>query len=250
MKSIIFADVHANLAALEAVLDHESSWDEVIFLGDAVVAGPHPDEVLSVLSEQNGIFLAGNHDREALKADCSIVQTDPHHRWIQWTKTQISPGNLHFLTECFTESHVIQRDGLTIRLHHGDLRFSSGSRLWPDSPKEDFETMMNGYDGSHLFVAHSHIQFLLNYRHTAILNPGSMGHTRLGKPLSCYAILENGQITLEAVPYDVEKTCKAMDSLPLDRDFMEEWKTSFRTGTLAPRYRIRDFAPLRETGYR
>ncbi len=60
MKSLIIADIHANLASLEAVLESESSWDEVLFLGDAVVGGPHPNEVLSRLSELDGVFLMGN----------------------------------------------------------------------------------------------------------------------------------------------------------------------------------------------
>lgn len=39
MKSLIISDVHANLAALEAVLAHEKRWDEVIFLDDAICVG-------------------------------------------------------------------------------------------------------------------------------------------------------------------------------------------------------------------
>lgn len=249
MEYIIFADIHANLAALEAVLDHEKSWDEVIFLGDAVVAGPHPDEVLSILSELDGAFIMGNHDREVFRVDLN-ADGGGHRSWAQWTREHISSKNLQFMKECFSESCVIQRDGLTIRLHHGNFRFESGSRLWPDSSKDDFETVTNDYREKFLFHAHSHIQFLMDYSNTKILNPGSMGHTRLGQPLSCYAVLKDGEIELRAVPYDVEKTCRAMDDLPLDRDFIEDWKTSFRTGTLAPRYNIRDFAPLREMGYR
>ena len=66
MESLILADIHANLAALEAILAQEGSWDEVIFLGDAVVGGPQPDETLSLMTTLQGVFLMGNHDREAL----------------------------------------------------------------------------------------------------------------------------------------------------------------------------------------
>ena len=34
MKSLLLADIHGNLAALEAVLEQEEHWDEVISLGD------------------------------------------------------------------------------------------------------------------------------------------------------------------------------------------------------------------------
>ena len=66
MKYLILADVHANLPALEAVLDHETDWDEVLFLGDAVGYGPHPDEVLDLHSALPGTFVMGNHDRAIL----------------------------------------------------------------------------------------------------------------------------------------------------------------------------------------
>ena len=57
MKTLILSDIHANLPALQAILDRESSWDEVICLGDAIVAGPHPDEVLSLLRDLDGAFV-------------------------------------------------------------------------------------------------------------------------------------------------------------------------------------------------
>ena len=160
MEYIIFADIHANLAALEAVLDHERSWDQVIFLGDAIVAGPHPDEVLSILSGLNGVFIMGNHDREVFKID-HAADGGGHRSWVQWTREHISDKNLQFMKEHFSASCVIQRDGLILRLHHGDFRFKSGSRLWPDSSKEDFETVTNEYKEEHLFHAHSHIQLSL-----------------------------------------------------------------------------------------
>ena len=40
MKSIILSDIHANVAALEAILAQEDAWDELLFLGDAVRDGP------------------------------------------------------------------------------------------------------------------------------------------------------------------------------------------------------------------
>lgn len=82
MKSLILADVHANLAALEAVLAQESDWDTMLFLGDAVVGGSCPDEVLSLLSGFDGTFIMGNHDHEVLKIDPDAPEADPHRVWM------------------------------------------------------------------------------------------------------------------------------------------------------------------------
>jgi predicted phosphodiesterase len=81
MKSLIVADIHANLAALEAIPMKEGSWDTFIFRGDAVMAGPNPDEVLSLLSSLDGIYIMGNHDWEVLKLDTDEVTTNPHRIW-------------------------------------------------------------------------------------------------------------------------------------------------------------------------
>ena len=48
MRIALFSDVHANLPALEAVLDHihEQSCDSVYCLGDLVGYAPLPNEVV------------------------------------------------------------------------------------------------------------------------------------------------------------------------------------------------------------
>ena len=244
-KSLIIADIHANLAALEAIFEYEQTWDEVLFLGDAVMAGPHPNEVVSLLAQQEGFLLLGNHDREVLRVDCSKSETDPHRQWVQWTRNTLTKENLSVLREDFRETCPITRGALTIRLHHGDISLRSENRLWPDSSDEDFAQIANTYPEPYIFLAHSHIQFERHFEDRLFLNPGSAGHTRLGKPLSCYAVLSDGAILRRAIPYNVEKTCSALDSLPLERDFLEMWKSSFRTGTLGPRYTIRDFSTLK-----
>jgi len=50
IKRLIIPDIHAKQAGLDAVLNHEGSRDRVIFLGEAISAGPHSGQ------------LAGNHE--------------------------------------------------------------------------------------------------------------------------------------------------------------------------------------------
>ncbi len=90
MKTLIVADIHANLSAFEAILNKESSWDTFIFLGDAVMAGPSPDEVLSLLLSLDGIYIMGNHDREVLELDPDADTANPHRKWAQWHRKNIS----------------------------------------------------------------------------------------------------------------------------------------------------------------
>ena len=60
----VLSDVHANLEALESVLDDigRRGIREMLFLGDATGYGPDPDRCVSLLREKCGLLIAGNHD--------------------------------------------------------------------------------------------------------------------------------------------------------------------------------------------
>lgn len=247
MKTLILADVHANRAALEAVLDHESSWDDVLFLGDAVVGGPEPNEVLTLLAGLRGTFLMGNHDREILR-DLSRQASDPHQDWKQWTREQLSPTNLRFLAG-FTDSCAVTRHGRDLRLFHGELPRAWGSHLWPDSPEEVFLGLAARYREPWILVAHSHVQFRRLVDGHTFINPGSIGQHRLGRNLACYGVLTDGTLSLKAIPYDEAATLAAMDRLPLERSYIESWKQGYRAGSLPVHRLLRDLSPLREMGY-
>jgi len=249
MKSLILADIHANLPALQAVFKAERAWDEILFLGDAVGWGPDPEEVLTLLSEQHGVFIMGNHDQNVLKADQTLENGTSDAHWMKWSRDQISPGNLEFLSS-FSPSCTVRRDGLTMRLIHGDAVYGENDRLWPDSPPQIFLALKTRYPEPHILISHTHVQFERRFNGSHFVNPGGLGQPRLGRVLAAYAVLEKDRIRLEAVPYDGEKTAGHMDRIPLDKTFIHIWKSCFRQGTVPAFYTIRDFSPLIRMGLR
>ncbi len=251
MKSLLLSDIHANLPALEAILEGERTWDEVICLGDAIVAGPFPDEVLSLLRRLDAISVLGNHDREVLEIDVTAPAADAHWAWIQWTRRQLSFSNYRFLTT-LPETRVLERQGVTMRLIHGDLPPEWGGRLWPDSAPEVFAWLACRYPQPYILFGHSHVQFRHTSGATTFVNPGTVGAPYLGQAVICYGVLEDGQFDLRVTTYDTEKTCRALDErAPFDdREFAEAWKTCWRTGRQPSYYHIRDYAPLIARGYR
>ena len=251
MKSLILADIHANLPALEAVFEQEGSWDELIVLGDIVVAGPYPDEVLTLLARENGVFIHGNHDREALEIDLDAPQPGVQREWIQWTRRRISERNYDFLAS-LTDTCAIERDGTSLRLVHGRFSREVGRRLWPDSPPEQFGAVAELYQEAVILFGHVHVQFQHVCQHKTFLNPGTVGAPYMGQSLACYAVQQDGRFDLRATPFDVDRICRAMDERVQlsDPEFAEGWKACWRTGELPPCYSIRDYAPLRQMGYR
>ena len=66
MRLAVLSDIHANLAALEAVCDELGSFDELWVLGDIVGYGPQPNEVIRALQELSARSVMGNHDGAAI----------------------------------------------------------------------------------------------------------------------------------------------------------------------------------------
>jgi len=247
MKSLILADIHANGAALEAVFETEGSWDEILFLGDAVGWGPNPEEVLSLLSKQSGVFVMGNHDRNVLTADQGEGNGTADALWMKWSRDQLSTRSLEFLSS-FSRTCVVERQGLTMRLVHGDAIHGEKGRLWPDSPPEVYMALKGRYREPHILISHTHVQFERRFRGTHFVNPGGLGQPRLGRVLAGYGVVERGGIRLKAVPYEAGKTARDLDRLPLERTFIHTWKSCFRLGTVPDFYAIRNFSPLMKTG--
>ncbi len=247
MRYVILSDIHANAAAMEAVLD-DTQWDVVIFLGDAVNYGPRPGEVVDRLAGLPGVLLAGNHDQKILNTDPDARAPGQTAAWAQWTRHQLSDDQLTTLQE-FVGPKRRQKDSTTFQFHHGDFAVDGvpafSGRLWPDADRSTFAALADRYPTPYIVHGHTHVQFEVDRAGTTFANPGSVGQPRLGHPEACYAILENGTVTYHATEYDVEKTCAAMDGLPLNSDFITGWKKAYRTGRLPEWVDIRDFEQLR-----
>ena len=64
MRVAVISDIHANLHALEAVLEaiDANPPDNLWCLGDLVGYGPRPNEVTAIVEERADLCLVGNHD--------------------------------------------------------------------------------------------------------------------------------------------------------------------------------------------
>ncbi|HMR67685.1 MAG TPA: metallophosphoesterase family protein, partial [Anaerolineae bacterium] len=63
MRYLVISDIHANLAAFEAVLeDPRGVYDKVLCLGGMVCYGPDPHEGVELLLTLDHLCIAGNHD--------------------------------------------------------------------------------------------------------------------------------------------------------------------------------------------
>jgi diadenosine tetraphosphatase ApaH/serine/threonine PP2A family protein phosphatase len=221
------SDIHANLAALEAVLADAGPVDAIWNTGDAVGYGPQPRECIARLREAGAVWVAGNHERAATGAISTDEFNPAAAEAAQWTAAQISRGEKAFLDAL---PETIQESNFT--LCHGTLR----DPIW--EYLSDLETAR-----AHLslqrtplaFVGHTHVPALVTERIDGaegcelgrlwdgevveltgearfVVNSGSVGQPRDGDERAAYGIYDSdaATFTLHRVEYDIAQTQKLM----------------------------------------
>lgn len=100
MKIALLSDIHANLRAFEACMDHAAAQGTQRFavLGDLVGYGAQPAQVVRrvrALAQDGAIVLQGNHDALAVTPQGQAGTMDAGGA--AWTRSQLEPADLDFL---------------------------------------------------------------------------------------------------------------------------------------------------------
>jgi|YelNatPaOPRAMG01_1025707.scaffolds.fasta_scaffold01363_9 predicted phosphodiesterase len=101
MKYAILSDLHANLEAVQAVLEHarQQQCTHYVCLGDIVGYGPNPREVLQVVRDLHCPVVMGNHDEYACN-DLHLTGFNPMaSEGIKWTRDQLTADEKAWLRE-------------------------------------------------------------------------------------------------------------------------------------------------------
>jgi protein phosphatase len=72
-----------------------------------------------------------------------------------------------------------------------------------------------------LIVGHTHTPFVRKVGNTTIVNPGSLGQPKTGRPLACYAVWEDGLISLREYAYPINDTIQHIRAMPISADDQE-----------------------------
>jgi diadenosine tetraphosphatase ApaH/serine/threonine PP2A family protein phosphatase len=165
MRYAIFSDIHANLEALEAVLDRideiakENPIDQIWFLGDLVGYGPNPNECIVTLRERTDIVIAGNHDWAAIgKIDLEDFSAAARIS-AEWTARQLTEEHRNFLSD------------LPERLEIDDCTLVHGSPygpLWEYLTSEILaERSFKHFGSRYCLVGHTHVPVIFQQPITA-----------------------------------------------------------------------------------
>jgi predicted phosphodiesterase len=205
----IISDVHANVIALEAVLEElkRQGADTILCLGDLVGYGPSPNETLDLIRSAGLLCTLGAADERIAFdfARSSAPREGVADSTLEWTRTVIEPRHVNFLRELPVQ--------LRVKTPAGRLRFFHGS---PETPNErlnlnqdpiTISRMLERNRCSILACGGSHVPFFRKALNGWVVNPGSVGLSLNGEPGADYALIRfndagEAEITMDKVEYD------------------------------------------------
>lgn len=209
MRYLVLSDIHANLAALDAVLAAaQGVWDKVVCLGDIAGYGPDPNEAVDRVRSLGAIAIRGNHD----KASSGVTNAEDFNPIARtaalWTRERLRPENREYLAAL--PQGPVEIEGFAIA--HGAPRDEDE---YVFTPEVAWEVLREPRRPPIAFIGHTHLQGgfalregsvqALHVRPAAekacvklqidsatvyLLNPGSVGQPRDGDARAAFAIAD------------------------------------------------------------
>lgn len=228
MRIALFGDIHANLEALEAVLEDASkqSVTDYVCMGDIVGYNADPAACLERVQAMDCPTVKGNHDEDA-SGSHSLENMNPVAATaLEWTRRQLSDDQRQWLRRLRMVRQVAD-----FTVVHSTLDQPSH---W-NYVTNRFDAMSNfSYQFTQIcFHGHTHVPrvYVKNDRVREettdslviedgakyFINVGSVGQPRDGDWRACYAIydLDRQLITFRRVEYDIAETQRKIQAAGL-----------------------------------
>lgn len=221
MLLAILSDIHANLEALNACLEHarRAGASRYAFLGDLVGYGADPCAVLEIVAEHvalGAIAVKGNHDVAAADGDTSCLNYSAAMA-IEWTRTRLAPAHSRFIDElplCVRDEDACYVHASASRPEEWEYVDSARAAARSAQASERAMTFSGHVHEQKLYVSDAQGRMaplvpscgvdiaLPGQRCLALV--GSTGQPRDGNPAAAYATveLEARVMRFHRVPYD------------------------------------------------
>mgnify|MGYP001608201110 CR=1 FL=1 len=217
MRYGILSDVHANVEALNVVLDayQKERIDRLLCIGDIVGYGANPKECIQIIRDRAITSVAGNHDW-AVSGQFGIDFFNPAAKEaVLWTQKTLDDGEVAYL------------NSLALTYHEDDFCLVHGTPLHPQDfyymfSIEEARISFRHMGASVCFIGHTHVSLtfikaneMITYGETGtiaiephttyIVNVGSVGQPRDRDPRACFGIYDTDTkiVEIKRIPYDV-----------------------------------------------
>ena len=228
MRYLVISDIHANLEALEAVLEATAgtNFSRVLLLGDLVGYGADPNAVVDrVRALPDMIVIRGNHDKVASGVESMDGFNHMARLAITWTADTLTADNRHYLAAL--PDGPIEIDD-HVEICHG-TPFDEDVYVF-----DDLDALRSIRTSSRPVCLYGHTHVPAAFRLSAdelellgpprgdqfhlplnddgryLVNCGSVGQPRDGDPRAAFGVLDTSEHTVivHRIPYDM-KTAQA-----------------------------------------
>jgi predicted phosphodiesterase len=245
MRYALISDIHANLPALEAVLNDIAARPEIdatYHLGDLVGYAPWPDETVALLKGFRIEGIAGNYDSTTATdyKHCGCKYEDPRqeelsHLSYEWTRQHSSLETKRFLGRLPFRLDLRpnggHQPGPMAILVHGTPTLNT--LYWtedrPDTFCRKMAQMAGARAGDVLCFGHTHKPWHREVEGIHFVNTGSVGRPKDGDWRAGYVVLdmsgERPEVEFVRVEYDLERAMEGIRESALPDDFAEYLRT-------------------------
>lgn len=194
MRTAILADVHGNLAALEAVAAEIDRLqpDLVIHGGDLAFNGPRPAECVDLVRKRDWPGVMGNMDE--------AVWTHPEDPKLARTREMLGEDRVAWLQGL----PMVWRQGDSVALVHavpGDLWKAVGR----DAGDEELRSVYGPLGARLAVYCHIHQAYVRDLGDLTVANTGSVGLPFDGDWRAAFLLVEDGRPRHVRLEYDLER---------------------------------------------
>lgn len=235
MRYGIFADIHSNLEALDAVLAALSgeNIDEYLCIGDIVGYGADPLSCIDKVRLVTQNIVAGNHEFACADLFALSNLNEVAAQGVIWTKKVLSTKELEFF-----KNLLLVFENKDLVMVHGSLDDPQDFYYLyqPHDSRETFKLLKKNI----CFIGHTHrpkifvkrdiiVSLLSGYKteinpeYKYIVNIGSVGQPRDGDMRAAYCIYDTNKqdVEIKRVSYDIEKAQRKIIEAGLPRFLAE-----------------------------
>ena len=220
MKYAILADIHANLEALQVVLEDSKNekCTHYACLGDVIGYNANPKECLDIIRNMGMPCVKGNHD-EYCSQDEELEGFNPHAKEaINWTKQHLTDEDRKWLKD-LRLIRLVQNFTLVHATMDGPSRWGYVFDKLAAAASFTYQnTSICFFGHTHVPVAFirennivrggTYSKFRVESGRKYFVNVGSVGQSRDGVAKATYAIydMDEGTIELRRLDYDMTVT--------------------------------------------
>lgn len=210
MKIGILSDIHANLYALEVVVEllEKENISKLLILGDIIGYYYNPKEVLDLLKKFDICCVKGNHEQmleDVIKDSCKrefIKQK--YGNGIEIALQTLEQKDIDYL-KSLPHNQIIEINSIKIWLCHGSP-WDMNYYIYPDAKSSEIDKF-DDYKSDYIFFGHTHYATIFEKSNKKIINPGSVGQSRQQGGFAYFGILDtvSNDYIQQKLPYNIDE---------------------------------------------